>query len=47
MAKKAAAKEVQLETVLWNCRVALRGVGSMEKGCCYWTGIFKVCRGQV
>ncbi len=24
-------KEVTLETVLWNCRVALRGVGSMEK----------------
>lgn len=30
---KAAKKEVQvsLETVLWNCRVALRGVGSTEK----------------
>ena len=24
-------KEVTLETVLWNCRVALRGVGSTEK----------------
>lgn len=24
-------KEITLETVLWNCRVALRGVGSMEK----------------
>ncbi len=24
-------KEVSLETVLWNCRVALRGVGSFEK----------------
>ena len=24
-------KEVSLETVLWNCRVALRGVGSTEK----------------
>ncbi len=33
MAKKAAKieKEVSLETVLWNCRVALRGVGSTEK----------------
>lgn len=30
---KAAKKEVQLslETVLWNCRVALRGIGSTEK----------------
>ena len=30
---KATKKEVQvsLETVLWNCRVALRGVGSTEK----------------
>mgnify|MGYP004493232549 CR=1 FL=1 len=30
---KAAKKEVavSLETVLWNCRVALRGVGSTEK----------------
>lgn len=26
-----AVKEVTLEQVLWNCRVALRGVGSMEK----------------
>ena len=24
-------KEVTLETVLWNCRVALRGIGSTEK----------------
>lgn len=24
-------KEVSLETVLWNCRVALRGIGSTEK----------------
>lgn len=33
MAKKTtkAVKEVTLEQVLWNCRVALRGVGSMEK----------------
>ncbi len=23
--------QVSLETVLWNCRVALRGVGSTEK----------------
>ena len=30
---RAAKKEIQvsLETVLWNCRVALRGVGSTEK----------------
>ena len=30
---RVAKKEVQvsLETVLWNCRVALRGVGSTEK----------------
>lgn len=33
VAKKTtkAVKEVTLEQVLWNCRVALRGVGSMEK----------------
>lgn len=31
MAKKIAVKEVTLETVLWNCRVALRGIGSTEK----------------
>lgn len=34
MAKKAKAKEekaVTLEQVLWNCRVALRGVGTTEK----------------
>ena len=31
MAKKAAVKEVTLETILWNCRVALRGIGSTEK----------------
>ena len=31
MAKQAAVKEVTLETVLWNCRVALRGIGSTEK----------------
>lgn len=33
MARKTtkAVKEVTLEQVLWNCRVALRGVGSMEK----------------
>ena len=24
-------KEITLETILWNCRVALRGVGSTEK----------------
>lgn len=33
MARKAAGKkkELTLEDALWNCRVALRGVGSMEK----------------
>ncbi|MDO5650308.1 MAG: N-6 DNA methylase, partial [Gallicola sp.] len=33
MAKAASKKvqEVSLETVLWNCRVALRGVGSNDK----------------
>ena len=34
MARTAKAKkevEVSLETVLWNCRVALRGVGTSEK----------------
>ena len=34
MAKATKAKkntEVSLETVLWNCRVALRGVGTTEK----------------
>ena len=32
MAKKETKeKEVSLETVLWNCRVALRGFGSFEK----------------
>ena len=31
MAKKAVVKEVTLETTLWNCRVALRGIGSTEK----------------
>lgn len=31
MAKKVAVKEVTLETTLWNCRVALRGIGSTEK----------------
>lgn len=29
--KEKTSKEVTLETVLWNCRVALRGVGSFEK----------------
>lgn len=29
--KAKKVKEVTLENVLWNCRVALRGVGSMEK----------------
>ena len=33
MARAAKAKDTQasLETILWNCRVALRGVGSTEK----------------
>jgi len=32
MAKaKAKKKELSLEDALWNCRVALRGVGSLEK----------------
>lgn len=32
MAKKEQKnKEVSLETVLWNCRVALRNIGSLEK----------------
>lgn len=34
MARKSTKKqevELTLEQVLWNCRVALRGVGSMEK----------------
>lgn len=30
-AKKSQAKEKSLEDVLWDCRVALRGVGSIEK----------------
>ena len=29
--KSAKVKELSLEDALWNCRVALRGVGSMEK----------------
>lgn len=28
---KKKAENVSLETVLWNCRVALRGVGSTDK----------------
>lgn len=28
---KKVEKEVSLETALWNCRVALRGVGSLDK----------------
>ena len=34
MAREVKAKKdvaVSLETVLWNCRVALRGVGTTEK----------------
>lgn len=31
MARNNKANEVSLETVLWNCRVALRGIGSTEK----------------
>ena len=29
--KEVKTKEVSLETVLWNCRVALRTIGSLEK----------------
>ena len=29
--KEEKTKDISLETVLWNCRVALRNVGSMEK----------------
>ena len=28
---KNKEKEVSLESVLWECRVALRGVGSLDK----------------
>ena len=31
MAKKAAPKEATLETILFNCRNALRGAGGTEK----------------
>lgn len=31
MAKKKQNKVSTLENILWNCRVALRGVGSTEK----------------
>lgn len=31
MAKEKREKEITLEQVLWNCRVALRGYGSFEK----------------
>lgn len=31
MAKATKIKEITLETILWNCRVALRGIGSTEK----------------
>ncbi|AST91074.1 restriction endonuclease subunit M [Sutcliffiella cohnii] len=31
MAKATKTKEVTLESILWNCRVALRGIGSTEK----------------
>lgn len=31
MAKSVKIKEVSLETVLWNCRVALRGSGTVDK----------------
>ncbi len=30
-ATKKKVEEVSLETVLWNCRVALRGIGSTDK----------------
>ena len=31
MAKKTKENSFSLENVLWNCRVALRGIGSTEK----------------
>ena len=31
MARKNKENNLSLETVLWNCRVALRGIGSTEK----------------
>ncbi|WP_204988012.1 hypothetical protein [Sporolactobacillus pectinivorans] len=31
MARTVKEKEVSLETVLWNCRVAPRGIGGTEK----------------
>lgn len=31
MAKSVKIKEVSLETILWNCRVALRGSGTVDK----------------
>ena len=31
MAKAKQEKEISLETILWNCRVALRGIGGNEK----------------
>ncbi|MBU3179138.1 type I restriction-modification system subunit M [Clostridium estertheticum] len=31
MAKATKTKEISLESILWNCRVALRGIGSTEK----------------
>lgn len=31
MAKSTKEKNISLETVLWNCRVTLRGIGSTEK----------------
>lgn len=39
------SKEMTLENVLWNCRVALRGIGSTEKKqrCCHFSRIFEVC----
>ena len=39
-------KEITLETILWNCRVALRGVGSTEKKqrCSNKFGVSEICR---
>lgn len=52
MAKATKAKKdtaVSLETVLWNCRVALRGVGTTEKNRDAVIGLvfLEICRRQI
>ena len=46
MARAAKAKDTQvsLETVLWNCRVALRGVGSTERTEMRLLDWYSICR---